>query len=176
MFRDEILTYDPIRIDVGKTTRVLRGVDGRLIARFDPSDLNRFRSPSACLNDVCINGGATLLQNILSSSTHPSSEHSRRCAILSTFDLPRIRYNYSDNDLWRNIHRTAYWLKDVWVIPIHRSHPAEHWVLCTASLKTHELFLFDSFGIASQWKHDIQVSCTWFTELPTEPKYRMLCA
>jgi hypothetical protein len=166
MLRDEILTYNPVQIDSDKVTRVLRGVDGRLIVKFDPSDLARLGSPVACLNDVCINGGATLLQNVYSSPINPTSEHCQRCAIMSTFDLPRIRYNFSDDDLWRSIQRTAYWLKDIWVIPIHRSHPAEHWVLCTASLETRELFLFDSFGIPSQWKQDIQVSCIGFTELP----------
>src|SRR5262245_58887125 len=76
-------------------TRVLHCPGGLATKHFDPPDLHRFRS-TEMLNDVCINGGAALLQDHFS-----LFDTCRRCAILSTHELPRVRYQALDNDLWR---------------------------------------------------------------------------
>ncbi|KAG1892711.1 hypothetical protein F4604DRAFT_1565355 [Suillus subluteus] len=68
------------------------------------------------------------------------------CAILSTHDLPRIRYNASDEILWRNTSWTLFWEKDVWILPIHRPSPVGHWVFCMIYIQTKQLHLFDSLA------------------------------
>ena len=50
------------------------------------SDTSILASPQACLNDACINGCAALLY----SAFLPAAAS---CAVLSTHDLPHIRYN-----------------------------------------------------------------------------------
>ena len=119
--------------------------DGLPTIQFGLEDLEILINPTALLNDVCINGGAALLQHLLSVKNLPSAMHSQRCALFSTFDLLRIRSGASDDDLWRNVEFTRYWEKDVCILPIHRPH-TRHWVLCCISYKTCELFLFDSLA------------------------------
>ncbi|KAH7905408.1 hypothetical protein BJ138DRAFT_1230003, partial [Hygrophoropsis aurantiaca] len=126
---------------------------------FDTRDLAILASPTARLNDTCINGGAALLYS------HFLSPQARRCAILSTHDLPRIRYGASDDDLWRNSSWTEYWTKDIWIIPIHRPHPVGHWVLCTAYFSARELHLFDSFAEEMPWENDIKDIMTLISRL-----------
>jgi Ulp1 family protease len=116
---------------------------------FNERDIDILNSPSARLNDVCLNGGAAILQDSLS-TTFPNT--SNRCALFSTFDLVRIRYKASDDDIWRNIRRSSYWLKTIWILPIHRP---EHWVLCIISVNSRELFLFDSFAAQHPWRREV---------------------
>jgi len=156
-FRQEILTFTTISHNNSTAARIFHGTDNLSSIQFDPSDIARLKSPTAWLNDTCINGGAALLQWFFSSPGYPGFESSRRCALLSTFDLPRVRYKADDDQLWRHISRTLYWQKDVWIVPIHRTNPHEHWVLCVASLRTYELFLFDSLGSKRQWRRDTKV-------------------
>jgi len=61
---------------------------------FGVRELEILRSPTAWLNDVCVNAGAALLQNLLQPAYHPS------CAILSTFIFTMVQQNQSDDDLW----------------------------------------------------------------------------
>jgi Ulp1 family protease len=124
---------------------------------FEPSDINRLISPQELLNDVCINGCARLLQHEFSASTYPRAEHSRRCAILSTFDLPRVRYKCSDKDLWRNLQCSSYWCKSIWILPIHRASSGGHWVLCIITPHSREVFLFDSLGGHRVWRQNLKV-------------------
>jgi len=112
------------------------------------------RSETARLNDVCINGGAALLQ-----------EHfhdTKKIAILTTYDILRVRYRASDDDLWRNIRKTKYWCRDTWILPIHR-RTTEHWVLCVICLEDHRLLLFDSLAAEHPWQQDIKV-CLLFIQ------------
>jgi ligand-binding SRPBCC domain-containing protein len=139
---DHFLSLDYM-LGVASTPNVTRYLyrNGRPTVQFNDEDIARLKSPTARLNDICINGGAVLLQGLLSGPSNPSSTHSQRCAILSTFDLPRVRYKLSDHDLWRHLSRnSSYWLHDIWIIPIHRAHPVEHWVLATAHLSSLQLF------------------------------------
>ncbi|KII84489.1 hypothetical protein PLICRDRAFT_117716 [Plicaturopsis crispa FD-325 SS-3] len=119
-------------------------------ACFETNDLQILASATARLNDNCMNGSARLLQS-LSSAPNVS-----RCAIFSTFELVRIRDKASDDILWRNTRRLSYWLKDIWIVPIHRTTPVGHWVLCTVYPRQRELFLFDSLCGQRAWSSDIE--------------------
>jgi Ulp1 family protease len=121
---------------------------------FEPKDIKILASPTALLNDSLINGCAVLLY-LDSLQASPAVQ---QYAILSTHDLPRIRYNASDDMLWCNISRTKYWAKDVWIIPIHRPSGVGHWVLCIVHLQSKELHLFDSFAEQRPWKSEVKVS------------------
>lgn len=85
-------------------------------------------------------------------------------ATFSTHDLPRIRYNATDDMLWRNSSWTRYWEKDVWVLPIHRASNVGHWVLCVIYLSRKELHLFDSLAERKPWKHDVKVGSFDFVQ------------
>lgn len=122
---------------------------------FQLSDQDIFNTPTALLNDTCVNGAAAFLR-MLYGGTFEYMQSGSRCALLSTHDLVRIRYNASDENLWRNISRTKYWMKDIWIIPIHRPHQC-HWVLCVAYLQRNEFILFDSFAEQKHWKRDLRV-------------------
>ncbi|KIM60363.1 hypothetical protein SCLCIDRAFT_89211, partial [Scleroderma citrinum Foug A] len=78
-------------------------------------------------------------------------------SILSTHDLPHIRYNATDNVLWWNTSWTQYLEKDVWILPIHRLLCIGHWVVCIIDFSSKQLLLFDSLAECKSWKKDIQV-------------------
>ncbi|KAG2054503.1 hypothetical protein BDR06DRAFT_1049502 [Suillus hirtellus] len=137
----------PIMVSDRVTTRVTSSTGPLPCQEFEPRDISFLASPTAFLNDVCINGCAVLLQMDM-----PNSD----VAIFSTFDLPRIRYHATDDMLWRNTHWMCYWEKDVWVLPIHRPAHVGHWVVCVIYLSTKELRLFDSLAEHKPWKHDVK--------------------
>jgi hypothetical protein len=112
---------------------------------FEVKELEILRSPTAWLNDGCVNTGAALLQSLL----QPAQSS---CTIFSTFLLTLIEQNRSNEDLWRNTHQTSYWRSDLWVIPIHRP---DHWVLCLVYPRIHQMLLFDSFATRTPWKTDV---------------------
>ncbi|KAG0695531.1 hypothetical protein DFH29DRAFT_879985 [Suillus ampliporus] len=117
---------------------------------FDPKDIKLLCSPTACLNDVCINSCAALLYSELKTPT-------LSCTIFSTHDLPHIRYNAPDDMVWWNVSWTCYWEKDVWVLPIHRpSDSIGHWVICVIHVFNEELHLFDSLAEKKPWKTDVK--------------------
>src|SRR5277367_294105 len=93
-FRGEMGTYRFLSDSSSVKRRILYGMDGAANTTFDSGDVARFRSHTTWLNDVCINGGAALLQRLF--ITYPSSQ---RYALLSTFDVPRVRYKTSDDEL-----------------------------------------------------------------------------
>jgi hypothetical protein len=120
---------------------------------FDPRDISFLSSPTARLNDVCLNGCAILLHD-----AYMSTHAAQRTAILSTHDLPRIRYNAPDEILWRQTSWTRYWEKEVWILPIHRPVPVGHWVLCVIHRSSRKFYLFDSLAEERPWQHDIKAS------------------
>jgi Ulp1 family protease len=122
---------------------------------FDNQVIDILSSPTALLNDVCLNGGAAVLYRYISSQYPPCTQ---RCALLSTFDLVRIRGNLSDAILWRNIRHTLYWRKSVWILPVHRPRPAGHWVLAIIYTDAQEIHLFDSLASRQAWLGDVEVS------------------
>ncbi|KIJ58586.1 hypothetical protein HYDPIDRAFT_34030 [Hydnomerulius pinastri MD-312] len=146
-------------IDIPHTTQVVTGnivrqiwppTDGFPWLTFEPKDIEILRSKEARLNDVCVNGCAVLL------FSRYLSPHSNQIAIFSTHDLPRIRYNASDDVLWCNTSWTKYWEKSIWILPIHQPSLCGHWVLCTIDLTSQRLFLFDSLAEQRPWKNDVQ--------------------
>ncbi|KAG0694726.1 hypothetical protein DFH29DRAFT_985177 [Suillus ampliporus] len=102
--------------------------------------------------DMSILAQPTLTIHILTTS------HVHPCAIFPTHNLPCIRYNASNDILWRNTLWMSYWEKDLWLIPIHRPSPVGHWVFCAVYTSTKELHLFDSFADKQPWKNDVKVS------------------
>ena len=147
------------RIDMAKnahvpatmTTVIHASVDGLPQQTFLPSDTNILASPQACLNDTCINGCVALLY-----STFLPTETT--CSILSTHDLPQVHYNADDDTLWRNLSWTQYWDKPIWILPVHRSLPVGHWVLCTIRFPSQQILLFDSLSEQKPWQNEIKVS------------------
>ena len=131
---------------------------------FESKDLYIMQTSSARLNDTCLNGIAALFHAEFSQASSPSMSHSQRCAVFSTHDLPMIRYNAKDDELWRRLHRLEYWNKDFWILPVHRTHPSLHWVLCCISLHTRQLFLFDSLSDQLGWRRDTKVMSLYFNE------------
>ncbi|TFK57975.1 cysteine proteinase, partial [Pluteus cervinus] len=112
--------------------------------------------PTELLNNVCLNGGARLLQELCRRSPN-SAQHVDDCAVLTTYELPRIRFKASDEELWRQTRGSLYWTKNTWILPIHRAEPEAHWVCCVFQLQRRRLLLFDSLGSRGNWGNDIQV-------------------
>ena len=131
-------------------------MDGFYHCLFVPEDIVILANPIGCLNDVCINdvcinGCIHLLFSLIKP---PDAD---RFAIFSTHNLLRIRYNASDESLWKVTRHTMFWTKDTWIIPIHRPSPVGHWVLCITLLPCRELRLFDSLAEEQGWSADVEV-------------------
>ncbi|KAG6835936.1 hypothetical protein H0H93_013187, partial [Arthromyces matolae] len=122
---------------------------------FDARDIAIMESPTQMLNDGCVNGLASLLQWCLSESTAANSEVAALAALFTTFDLPLIRRNASDGDLWRRVRRTEYWEKRYWILPIHRPSPALHWVVACILPEARRIFLFDSLAEQEPWDSEL---------------------
>ena len=127
------------------------GMDGAYRSSFMAEDVVILANPTGCLNDVCINGRIPLLFSLI------KPPDANCFAVFSTHDLPRIRYNASDESLWRGTRHTMFWTKDTWILPIHRPSPVGHWVLCIALFPRRELYLFDSLAEEKGWPADVQV-------------------
>lgn len=145
-----VSTIDDDHLLTLRSRRVRPPCDGFPRQTFEPDDTSLFLTVNACLNDACINGCAALLYSTFLSTS------AQRCAILSTHDLPRVRYNATDDVLWRNTSWTRYWEKDVWIIPIHRPSCIGYWVVCTIDFSSRRLLLFDSLAERKPWRKDIQ--------------------
>jgi Ulp1 family protease len=144
--------------------------------QFVAHDLMIMEDPCVCLNDVCLNSVAKYLHTITSHPSNPAHSHSQRCTLFSTYDLLMICYNATEDEVWRRTHKMEYWSKDIWILPIHRTRPAKHWVQCTISLNTRKLLLFDSFAAVQPWKHEVTVSilrCALFAA--EDVLFRKLC-
>ncbi|KAJ2911367.1 hypothetical protein MD484_g9047, partial [Candolleomyces efflorescens] len=67
---------------------------------FDSPSLDILSNPTCRLNDVCINGGAALLQHIVSQT---SPDTASACAIFSTFDLDRTKHRLPLPLVWQMV-------------------------------------------------------------------------
>jgi Ulp1 protease family, C-terminal catalytic domain len=114
---------------------------------FSASDIRRFKSPTAWLNDVCINDGAALLQ------WHLGGSNSDGIAIISTHAISTL----DDGALWRLSRHSIFWQKSRWLVPIHHTTPSEHWVLGIMDFTSRKIGFFDSLADESLWGHDVQV-------------------
>ncbi|KAJ7078554.1 hypothetical protein B0H15DRAFT_1000961 [Mycena belliarum] len=118
-------------------------------------DWQPFQCPTGRLNGFGLNGVAASLQRLYSDPYSPTKAFAEQCAVLSTYDLPCVRYKGSDPDLWRRVEHTRYWEKPVWLIPIHRP-TEEHWVLVVVIVPRQELFFFDSMASRGGWRRDLR--------------------
>jgi Ulp1 protease family, C-terminal catalytic domain len=139
-----VVVYSQIKARNSTHARMFHDKNGKRMV-FGVKELEIFRSPTAWLNDDCINTGGAFLQSLLQS--HPS------CVILSTFIFVLVQKNeLNDDELWRHTYRTSYWRSDLWIIPIHRPN---HWVLCLVYPRIRQMLLFDSFAARTPWKTDV---------------------
>jgi Ulp1 family protease len=113
--------------------------------------VRRLQSPTGWLNDDCINGCLKVL------ARHFPNED---CAILSSFLMPMVRDATDTNlivqRLYRTSYRTKYWLKGLWILPVHQQS-RKHWGLCTLHFNKGSVQLFDSLGLEEPWQEDLQV-------------------
>ncbi|PPQ76972.1 hypothetical protein CVT26_007834 [Gymnopilus dilepis] len=130
---------------------------------FNLDDLQRLTQAETMLNDICLNGCATILKDICDKD--PSlGLNSHHCALFTTHDLIRARYKARDQELWRTMSSTKYWDKDVWILPIHRPQQM-HWVLCVAYPKHRVILLYDSLVDQEAWSYDLKDLSNLFTRL-----------
>ncbi|KAJ7890404.1 hypothetical protein B0H13DRAFT_2341035 [Mycena leptocephala] len=127
-------------------------------------DMAPFVRPTGRLTGFGLNGVAASLHTIFSSTFSPTTASASQCAILSTYDLPCVRYKGSDPDLWHRVAPTQYWEKPLWLIPIHRPQE-EHWVLVVVVVPTRELFFFDSMASRRGWRQDLREVMVLITRL-----------
>ena len=121
-------------------------IDGFQSFLFESQDISMLTSPTACVNNICINRCIPLLFSALNISTN------NNFVVFSTHHLTHIHYHTSTY--------TNFWMKDIWIIPIHWPMAA-HWVLCIAHLSWQELQLFNSLGEQKPRWNDIQV-CNYY--------------
>ncbi|KAF8124776.1 hypothetical protein EV363DRAFT_1177524 [Boletus edulis] len=117
---------------------------------FNAEDIQILATPTACLNDICINGCITLLFQ------HIQPINPDRFGLFSTYDIYHIRHNASDDTLWRTMKHTSFWTKNIWIIPIHRPGIVGHWVLCVVNISRQEILLFDSMAERQPWRANVQ--------------------
>ncbi|CAK5276406.1 unnamed protein product [Mycena citricolor] len=104
---------------------------GKSKITIEPEDLARFCNPRGLLSGHGINGVAASLQTLFLGPYSPYANQAQRCALLSTYELPRIRGQTPDSFLWKELEPTQYWEKDIWILPIHRP-TQRHWVMAAA--------------------------------------------
>ncbi|PPQ73357.1 hypothetical protein CVT26_015449 [Gymnopilus dilepis] len=130
---------------------------------FAVEDLERLRQIGVMLNDTCLNGCADVLKQLLDADL-VLGPNSKRCALFSTYDLVRARYNAQDQVIWRSMSGSEYWLKDVWILPIHRPRSL-HWVLCVAYPRFRTVLLYDSLADQRTWVSDLKDVSNLFSRL-----------
>lgn len=135
---------------------------GRFHFSIEGDTFQQFLSPTARLNDNSLNGAAILLQTQLLKG---GNDTAASVAVLSTHDLVRMRDGSPDDQIWRCAKHTDYWLKDTWVLPIHR-RDINHWVLCIIYPNKKQLRLFDSFAEQRPWHVDIKVRMLIMFHIP----------
>ncbi|KAJ7745942.1 hypothetical protein DFH07DRAFT_748628, partial [Mycena maculata] len=128
------------------------------------ADLARLRDPTGLLNGFCINGVAAAMQEFLTQNTDPiAAGFARWCAVLSTYDLPRVRYNCCDAELWRALAPTKYWERTVWIVPVHRLLE-KHWVLMIVIPHEEAIYFFDSMN-GRNWRPDLRLVMILITRM-----------
>ncbi|KAJ6585213.1 hypothetical protein B0H19DRAFT_1250090 [Mycena capillaripes] len=114
-------------------------------------DLDTLTTPYSRLNGFCLNGVAAALHAFFSRPDSPCRLEASNCAVLSTYDLQRIRYNASDTEVWRFVSRTM----------------EEHWVLAVIPVYQRRVFLFDSLASKGGWRRDLMDIMTLVTRMLT---------
>ncbi|EAU87769.2 hypothetical protein CC1G_11047 [Coprinopsis cinerea okayama7 len=153
--------------DLPTQTRFFRaqGYPQAILHDFQDADLAILSSKRERLNDVCLNSGAELLRKHFAPLGHTS-----QCALFTTFALLFVTHHATHERLWRHVRRTEYWRKEVWLLPIHRRYPDEHWVIAILYPAKGEILLFDSLGARKPWKKDLTAIAAFI------PRLRLLAA
>ncbi|CAK5268969.1 unnamed protein product [Mycena citricolor] len=123
---------------------------------FEPADLARIMDPHGLLSGQCINGVAASFQALFSHVHNPHHPAARRCALLSTYELPRMRSECSDDFLWSELEAMQYWERDLWILPIHRA-TQQHWVLAVACVSDRRIYFFDSLALRGGFRKELKV-------------------
>ena len=122
---------------------------------FDPDELEIFRGDDSRLTCSDMNNCAALLSWILShSDAAPKVE---RCCVFSSYDILKARYSVGIDRLWRCTSSLGFWKKRLWILPIHRAYPVEHWVCMAIIPKNKCIYIFDSLHNDSAWNQELQV-------------------
>ncbi|KAJ7845678.1 hypothetical protein B0H13DRAFT_1647204, partial [Mycena leptocephala] len=129
-------------------------------------DLDTLTNPRGRLTGSCLNGVAAALHAFFSRPDSPCRLEAANCAVLSTLDLHRIRFNFSDAEVWRFLSPTMFWEKTTWLLPIHR-RAEEHWVLPVIPVYQRRVFIFDSLASKSGWRRDLKDIMTLITRMLT---------
>ncbi|KAJ2914613.1 hypothetical protein MD484_g5799, partial [Candolleomyces efflorescens] len=95
---------------------------------FGKDVLDRLSTATSRLNDECINNLSVMIQVMLAhTDVGPKAS---ACSIFSSYELTLIRQTQptqGSERIWANVKHLQYWQKQVWIIPIHRRIPHEHW-------------------------------------------------
>ncbi|KAI0694788.1 hypothetical protein C8Q76DRAFT_634071 [Earliella scabrosa] len=119
---------------------------------YSHSGETRLRNPTGWLNDNSVNACAQLLSGYFGTENVTGG----RPAILSSFAMAQQRDGTSlDDGMWRVNHRSRYWEKDVWIIPIHQPS-TQHWELAIVYLRQCRIAYFDSLAHPKTWEEDVQ--------------------
>ncbi|KAJ7830384.1 hypothetical protein B0H13DRAFT_2433725 [Mycena leptocephala] len=129
-------------------------------------DLDSLTNPRGRLTGSCLNAVAGTLGAFFSRPDSPCRLEAANCAVLSTVDLHRIRFNFSDTEVWRFLKPTMFWEKTTWLLPIHR-RAEEHWVLAVIPVYQRRVFIFDSITSKSGWRGDLKDIMTLITRMLT---------
>ncbi|OSD03347.1 hypothetical protein PYCCODRAFT_1477197 [Trametes coccinea BRFM310] len=149
--------YENVPFDLtSETTLVIPAVDNLERIIFPPKELRRLGRRTAWLSDDCINGGA---QALLRCYGH-SSTLGGIPALLSSRVFTLHRDDIDDDRLWRDCCRTQYWMKGIWILPIHRVQPCAHWTLAVVYWREGRIAYFDSLADKDVWEHDVQIVYT----------------
>jgi hypothetical protein len=118
---------------------------------FESLDIARL-APTNWLSGSCINQLGVLLQERF--------DVSNRCALFSTYALDRFYPGGRKGvDEFIRYHRKLqYGNRSLWLIPINRKEPAQHWVLTCVDLDRCTIYHFDSLAVRSTWQDDVDVS------------------
>jgi hypothetical protein len=102
----------------------------------------RLASPTAWLNDECVNSVTALIQQQLLKSSNQYNAND--CAIFHSGVFRFVEQNSPDEKLWKVARRSRYWKRRFWLIPIH--HDRTHWCVALVKVKKGVVYLYDSYG------------------------------
>ncbi|PPQ97512.1 hypothetical protein CVT26_006536, partial [Gymnopilus dilepis] len=112
---------------------------------FDGRDLQIFDTPDAPLNDICLDGSVAVLQDLFVRDPI-NGNFAQGCAIFSTHDLNRVRYNLTS---------ICGGIPTDWSFG-GRMKSVSRWVLAVIYLRRREVYLFDSLAQQATWKRDME--------------------
>ena len=128
--------------------------------------------------DSCRNGRGTVKYwQLWTQPGDISEQHSHRCAVFSTFNLIMVRYNCSPKEIYCCTAKIQYWKRDIWILLIHCTIPAAHWVMCVIYTHSQEIFyatirVLQQFVLLEKTHHFIHLR-TLMDPVTTHPLHGM---